>query len=169
MIKDVDDKVDNLKSSTNLKFKEVDRIIDKMSDDIDKIKDRLSQLEAGLKSLMQRVENLDVKIQSVKNRAGIPQGNSNNASQGEIDHLFKQNEDLSDAIGALKLELAKLRDDTNEKFNEVVGEINKKANKDEVEDEFRNVHDRIDHLEKALAKAKSDLKRAIRILEERVS
>ena len=62
MIKDVDDKVENVKSSTNLKFKEVDRIIDKMSDDIDKIKDRLAQLEAGLKSLQQRVENLDVKI-----------------------------------------------------------------------------------------------------------
>ncbi len=53
-------------------------------------------------------------------------------------------------------------------MNQILENLNQKADAKEVNDELQNLHDRIDSLEKALSKAKSDLKRAVRVLDDRV-
>lgn len=82
--------------------------------------------------------------------------------------MNKNNKDLTNAINALKLEFARLRDDTHNKINAILDDLNNKVNRDEFEQAIRYLHDRIDALEKALSKAKLDLKRAIRLLDEKM-
>lgn len=68
----------------------------------------------------------------------------------------------------MKYDFDRMKEDTNYKFNEVGKQLAIKANWDDMLEGDRILHEWIDALEKALAKAKSDLKKAIWVLDERV-
>jgi len=68
----------------------------------------------------------------------------------------------------MKYDFDWMRDETNAWIGDLNKLVNIKADWDDMLEGDRILHERIDALEKALAKAKSDLKKAIRVLDERV-
>lgn len=68
----------------------------------------------------------------------------------------------------MKYEFDRNKEDTNYRLNDLNKLVGIKADREDMLEGDRILHERIDALEKALAKAKSDLKKAIRVLDERV-
>jgi hypothetical protein len=75
---------------------------------------------------------------------------------------------MAKKLDTLKYDFDRMKEDTSYKMNELNKAMNHKADRDDMLEGDRILHERIDNLEKALAKAKSDLKKAIRVLDERV-
>lgn len=73
---------------------------------------------------------------------------------------------LKQLFDQLKYDFDWMKDENVYWFNEVNKQLAQKALKDDMLEGDRILHERIDNLEKALAKAKSDLKKAIWVLDE---
>ena len=68
----------------------------------------------------------------------------------------------------MKYDFDRMKEENSFKFNDINKNLALKAQKDDMLEGDWILHERIDNLEKALTKAKSDLKKAIRVLDERV-
>jgi len=115
-----------------------------------------------------KFESVEAKCNNLKNLAGSSKNSAGGMKAQDIETMNKNNKDLTNAVNALKLEFARLRDESGLKFNQLFDEMGNKVNRDEFEQAIRELHDRIDGLERALSKTKADLKRAIRILDEKI-
>jgi len=87
---------------------------------------------------------------------GAMGGSSANNVEGE--KALKECTDLKKLIDQLRSDLKKQRDEMQKSVNQLLELNESKAGKEEVGEEIQNLHERIDALEKALAKSKSDLK-----------
>ena len=112
------------------------------------------------------MENVDIKFQSLKNQTGGGSGSqnynvTNNLSGLDVDDLSKKLQEMAKKLDTLKYDFDRMKEDTSYKFNELGKAMNAKADREDMLEGDRILHERIDNLEKALAKAKSDLKKAI--------
>ena len=167
MIKKLDEKVEDYNGKTKSKIRELDRNVGDCMDEIAKLKNKIEDLQAALSALNNRMENLDVRFTTLKNMAGA--GTSTNTSSGMDGKDAKAlARDMRAEMEGLRKEIKAVKDDAYKAINEMNSEMQNKAGLDDLRDAENGLHDRIDGLEKSLQKAKNDLKRAIRLLDERV-
>lgn len=100
------------------------------NEQIDEIRQRLDDLTGSLKSAIQRMENFDIKIQSIKNQPTNQTTNYNTSSvnQSDIDDITKQLKALKQQLDTMKYEFDRMKEDTSYKFNEVGKQLIIKAN-----------------------------------------
>ena len=170
LIKKLDEKVEDYNSKLKSRSREIEKNVEDCEDEIAKLKGQFDMFNSQIRNLHNKIENLMVRFDTLKNMAGVGgAGPGFNSNTNQSNDSAKKISSLKDEIDQLRSDLKHVKDESFKAITQINNELQNKASLDELRDVENSLHDRIDALEKSLQKAKNDLKRAIRLLDERVS
>lgn len=159
-------KIEELRNDLNNSLRDVSKTIDALNSELKGAKRDADELKKDLLKLMKKVNDLELKLDALIKLSGSPSVAATiTSSPVDEDKL----EELRRALNDLKGDFRSFRSDVLDKFSNVDKQLDKKADKEDLEKLKNLLNKRIDDLENALNKTKNDLKRALRILNDKVS
>ena len=158
-------KIEELRNDLNNSLRDVSKTIDALNSELKGAKKDIDEVKKDLLKLMKKVNDLELKLDALIKLSGAPAVAATiSSSPVDEDKL----EELRRALNELKNDFRGFRSDVLDKFSNVDSQIDKKADKEDLERLKNLLNKRIDDLENALNKTKNDLKRALRILNDKV-
>ena len=164
-LKHLEEKVEDLRSHLSSSLRDVNKTIDALNSELKGTNQDLSNLKSDLLKLMKKVNNLEVQLDALSKR-DISNDNPI-AVQPGVDP--EKLEDLKRQLNEVRKDYRNFKNEALNEFSNVNKELNHKANIEDLQNLKNLLMNRLDDLEKALNKTKNDLKRALRILHEKVS
>ena len=158
-------KIEELRNDLNNSLRDVSKTIDALNSELKGTKKDIDEVKKDLLKLMKKVNDLELKLDALLKLSGTPSVTTT-ISNSPIDE--DKLEELKKALNDLKNDFRDFRNNVLDKFSNVDSQIDKKADKEELERLKNLLNRRIDDLENALNKTKNDLKRALRILNDKV-
>lgn len=159
----LEDRLDQLKNLLNGKMGDIDKILKKIEEEIEQLTNESNRQGGVIIQINQRIDTLEIKIDNLDKALN---GSFLNNPMG-----LDNNTDISDLktqISNLKREFLTFKEESFKHDKEVEEELNKKVDKADMIEFERLMRDRMELLEKNIQKAKGDLKKALRIMDDRV-
>lgn len=164
-LKNLENKVAELRNHLNQSLRDVGKTIDALNSEIKGTHKDINDLKDDLLKLIKRVNTLELRLDALADR---DQGNNGPMTLNEGVDPDKL-EELKKQLNDLRNDYRTFKNETINQFNVVNNELDKKANIEDLEKLKKLLQSRLDDLEKSLGKTKNDLKRALRILNDKVN
>jgi chromosome segregation ATPase len=167
-VKKLEEKVEDLRNNVGNNIRDINKTTDSLSREIKGIHGGLEDQKNDFLKLFKKVNDLELKLDALLKRGGLNEGTTIQTSglggmdDDKLDELRQQLNDLRNDYRGFKNECLN-------QFNTVSKELDTKASKADLEILKNLIKSRIDDLDKSLNKTKNDLKRALRILSDKVS
>lgn len=144
-------------------IRDLNKTVDALNNEIKGNKKDIDQVKNDLLKLMKKVNDLDLKLDALlkQGQSAAPTVQTSGIDKDQLD-------ELKNALNELRNDYRSFKNEVLNQFNQVDKELDKKANKEDLENLRDILKNRLDELEKALNKTKNDLKRALRILNDKV-
>lgn len=157
-------KVDELKYDMNNGLRDLSKLIDALNSRVSGNEKEIQKLKDELLKLLKRVNDIELKIDTLIKTSGGP------AQTVQVSSIDPEKlDELRKALNELRNDHSKFKNEVYDKFNQVDQELDRKADKEDLERLKRMLLEKLDELEKALNKTKADLKRALKILNDKVT
>ena len=157
-------KVEDLRNHLSNSMKDLNKTMDSLNNEVKGVNRNMDTLKNDLLKLTKKVNDLELKIEALLKK-GVAQAPVVQGSSMDNEKL----EDLLNALNKLREDFNDFKNHTYTNFNNVEKELDTKASKEDLEKLKNLLKGKLDELEKALNKTKSDLKRALRILSDKVN
>jgi chromosome segregation ATPase len=157
-------KIEEVRNDINNGLRDLNKQIDSLNDRAGRSEEEIEKLKNDLLKLMKKVNDLELKIDTILKTSG--NNNNNNVTMSGIDP--EKLDELKKALNDLRNDYRNFKNEIYDKFNQVDNELNLKADKEDLEKLKKMLLDKLNELENALNKTKSDLKRALKILNDKV-
>ena len=162
----LEDRMDFIKNSVNERLRELESLLKALQNDLSKLDSESNRQGRVIVQINQRIDTLQLKIDNLDRAVtsalfGGSGSNVNNNNQADTSELTKQ-------LAALKKDLITFKDEYYKRDKEVQDELAKKVDKADLIEFERLMRERMEALEKAIQKTKGELKKALRILDERI-
>ena len=162
----LEDRMDFIKNSVNERLRELESLLKALQSDLLKLDSESNRQGGVIIQINQRIDTLQLKIDNLDRAVtsalfGSPGANVSSASQPDNSELTKQ-------LAALKKDLITFKDEYYKRDKEIQDELAKKVDKADLIEFERLMRERMEALEKAIQKTKGELKKALRILDERI-
>lgn len=160
----IEGRIDYINNTINGRLRDLENILVALKEELEKLDKESNRQGGSIILITQRIDTLEIKVDNFdKMLSGGFLGNSigNTANNYDISELKK-------AMGVLKRDFLTFKEEYYKRDKDVETELEKKVDKADLVEYERVMRERLDNLEKSLQKAKSDLKKAMRILDERV-
>lgn len=155
----LEQRIDFVKNSTNERFRELEALLNTCQSGLATLDDESNRQGGAIIKINQRLDNLDRTVAS--SMFGNMPTNVVTMSQPDTSELTKE-------LAALRADVAAFKDEFNRRDKQTQSELANKADKAELIELERLMKERIEALEKAILKTKGELKKALRILDEKL-
>ena len=153
-----------IKESINGCLRDIENLLKTLQEDFEKLEKEANRQGGLIIKINQRIDTLEIKIDGLDKYLQNGMLGSNNIGGDSTQEVNK----LRELLESLKRELLKLKEENYQRNKEVDEELEKKVDKADLIEFERLMRDRMEANEKALQKAKNDLRKALRILDDRV-
>ena len=162
-ITSLEDRIDNLRNSLNERLRDLEGILMSLKEELEKLDTENNRQGGMIIHINQRIDTLELRISTLdKSMSGNLLGNNFSTDQPpDVSDLKRQFE-------SFKRDFISFKEEHYKRNKEVEEELNKKVDKADLIEFERLMRDRMEAMDKALQKAKSELKKALRILDDRV-
>lgn len=164
MISNLQKQVEKDYESTNERIHNNGRSIDKLSDILNKVKEATDKIDIKYIKLIQQVDEIQRKLDLLDeafNGFMVPQNILGGKDTGAV-------EMLKESLSSLRKEFFKFKDESSSKFS-VIGEtLSKNADKHDLKDLENKLIDRIERNNKLMIKNKTELRRLIKDIDDKV-
>ena len=155
-------KVEEIRNDINNGLRDLGKQLNEVNERCSNSEKEIEKLKNDLLKLMKKVNDLELKIDTI-----LKMGNNNNTQVSGVDP--EKLDELKKILNDLRNDYRNFKNEVFDKFNQTDEELSKKADKEDLEKLKKMLMDKLKDLENALNKTKSDLKRALKILNEKVS
>ena len=163
-ISSLEERMDMIKESINGCLRDIENLLKTLQEDFEKLEKEANRQGGLIIKINQRIDTLEIKIDGLDKYLQNGMLGSNNIGGDSTQEVNK----LRELLESLKRELLKLKEENYQRNKEVDEELEKKVDKADLIEFERLMRDRMEANEKALQKAKNDLRKALRILDDRV-
>lgn len=162
----LEDRMDFIKNSVNDRLRELEALLKALQNDLSKLDSESNRQGGVIIQINQRIDTLQLKIDNLDRAVtsalfGNTGANISSPSQPDNSELTKQ-------LAALKKDLITFKDEFYKRDKEVQDELAKKVDKADLIEFERLMRERMEALEKAIQKTKGELKKALKILDDRI-
>lgn len=162
-LKKLEEKVEDLRNHVSNSIRDINKTMDSLNSEVKGVYGELKDQKKDFLKLVKRVNDLELKLDALLKR-GQQEATTVQVSGIDNDKL----EDLKQQLNELRNDYRSFKNEVLNQFNTVSKELDKKASKEDLENLRNLLQNRLDDLEKSLNKTKNDLKRALRILNDKV-
>ena len=163
-LKALEKKLEDLWNHLSNSLRDINKTIDSLNNEFKGVKKDIEDQKNDLLKFMKKVNDIELKLEALL-KAGLPSGGTT------VQMSTKDNEKLEElkkALNDLRNDYRGFKSEVLDKFNQVDRALDTKASKEDLENLKNLLKNRLDELEKALNKTKGDLKRALKILNDKV-
>lgn len=159
----IEERMDMLKDSLSQRLRDLENLLNSLKEEFEKLDSESNRQGGIIIQINQRIDTLEIRINNMdKSLSGAYLG-GHMGSEPTADVS-----DLKSSLDALKRDFISFKEDNYKKQKETEEELNKKVDKSDLVEFERLMRERMEAMEKSLNKAKTDLKKALRILDDRV-
>ena len=155
-------KLEQVRNDTNTALRDLGKQMDSMNSRINNAEKEIDKLKDDLLNLLKRFNDLELKVDALMKLGGNEGPTNIGIDPEKLDELKK-------ALNDLRNDYRNFKNDVYDRFNKVAEELDNKADKEDLENLKRMLLNRMNDLERALNKTKSDLKKALKALNDKVS
>ena len=155
----LEERMDFMKSSVNERLRALESALGIFENDIAKLDDESNRQGGAIIKINQRLDGLDRSV--VGAMFVNPPTNVISISQADINQL-------ADQLAALKRDLVSFKDEYYKRDKETQNELAKKADKADLAELEQLMRERLEAFDKTLIKTKTELKKALKIIDERI-
>ena len=155
----LEERMDFMKSSMNERLRALESALGIFENDIAKLDDESNRQGGAIIKINQRLDGLDRSV--VGAMFVNPPTNVISISQADINQL-------ADQLAALKRDLVSFKDEYYKRDKETQNELAKKADKADLAELEQLMRERLEAFDKTLIKTKTELKKALKIIDERI-
>lgn len=160
----LENKIDFMNNTINERLRDLENILEALKEELEKL-DTESNRQGGLIiQISQRIDTLEIKID---NQDKIMSGSMLGGDIGNSTNNYEVGE-VKKALGNLRRDFLSFKEDYYKRDKEFETELEKKVDKVDLVEFERVMRDRMEGSEKQLQKTKGELKKAMRILDDRI-
>ena len=159
----LEERMEMIKESINSCLRDVENLLKTLKEDLKKLEEESNTQGGLIIKINQRIDVLEIKIDNIdKSFAGGLIGSSGlGKASGDV-------KELQEILDILKRDFMSFKEDNYKRNKEVEEELEKKVDKADLIEFERLMRERMEANEKSLLKAKTDLRKALRNLEDKL-
>jgi hypothetical protein len=157
-------RIDFMNNTINERLRELENILVSLKDELEKIDIENNRQGGIIIQVTQRIDTLEIKVDNMDK---MMSGSMLGGDIGSASSNYDTNE-LKKALGVFKRDFLIFKEEHYKRDKEVESELDKKVDKSDLVEYERVMRERMDILEKSLSKTKGELKKAMRILDDRI-
>mmetsp|Transcript_38486 Transcript_38486/g.37994 ORF Transcript_38486/g.37994 Transcript_38486/m.37994 type:complete len:562 (+) Transcript_38486:341-2026(+) len=158
-------RIELIKENLNGTLRDTEKLLNKIKEELERIEEEMNYQGGVIIKIKQRIDILEVKISNFDKSFSGGLGGSSSLGEPSDSETVK----LKKLIDLVKKELMLMKEENYSKHKEMEGELERKVDKEDLLEFERLMRDRMEVNEKALQKSKSDLKKALRILDDKIN
>ena len=165
MISAIEKRLETIQEAFNQRMYENEKAFNKLDEEVDEFKKMADKTDINLIKLTQKVDNIQTKLDLLDqafNGFMVPSG----LLHGGQDNSLM--EALRESISGLRREYFKFKDEAGANFALIGETLAKNADKHDLKDLENRLQEKIDSNDKSILKNKSELRRILKDLEEKV-
>lgn len=154
--------MDTVKGNLNDTLRELEKLMQKLKEDLASMEEETNRQGGMIIKITQRVEVIEIKIDNLEKTfsGGLVNSSPLGDSSSEINNL-------KHLLDLLRKDLSAMKEENYQKFQNIDAELDKKLDKEDLIEFERLMRERIEANEKALQKARNELRKALRSLDEK--
>lgn len=157
-------RIDYINKAINARLRELENLLVALKEELEKLDSEYNRQGGVIIQVTQRIDTLEIKFDNMDK---MMSGNMLGDSIGSPTQNYEMNE-LKKSLAQLKRDFLTFKEEQYKQYKEFDEEVDKKVDKSDLVEYERVMRERMEALEKALQKTKSELKKAMRILDDRI-